>query len=140
MLKNNKELIDYLKDHTVKETAYEFKVSQTALYYLINSQGLPYKHCPDVFDGVATKVLKEYCKDKTLSEIAEHYNTTVSCAKRALNKRGVFFKKSYTKNPTLETRSLMIKMLVKTFTYQQIADQFGITRQRVEQIVNNKDR
>lgn len=138
MLKNNKELIEYLRTHTIKETCYEFKIKENALRAFVRREGLPFRRSGDIFDDVPRNILVEFCKDKTIKEIAEHYNVSVASARAGLEKRGVFFKKGHTRNQRLIDREQMIRFLAKEFSYQSIALQFGVSRQRIEQIVNKE--
>ena len=80
---------------------------------------------------------REFCKNRTLDEIAAEINVDRDKAKRICDKYGFFWKRVYrkTKRPTVD-RDSMIKFLATNFTYEQIGTVFNISRQRVEQIVN----
>lgn len=79
---------------------------------------------------------RDFCKTRTLDEIAAEIKVDRDVAKRICDKYGFFWKRVYRKKDRSVNRDAMIKVLATQFTYEQIGNVFDISRQRVEQIVN----
>ena len=85
--------------------------------------------------NITVKEAREYCKERTLDELAEHFGITRKEVKKICNKYGLYWKRVYRKKEKPFPREEMIRHLAQKFTYEQIGTVFGISRQRVEQII-----
>lgn len=85
--------------------------------------------------GMTVEEAKDYCKDRTLKELAEHFGLTEQVVKNRLSYYGLYWKRTYNKKVNKDGRNEMIKFLATKFTYEQIGKEFGMSKQRVEQII-----
>lgn len=81
--------------------------------------------------------LKEYCKDKTIEQIANNFGLTRQHVTTILNYHCIKWKRVYTRK--MGERDEMIKYLSERFTYESIAEVFSVSKQRIEQIVNKSN-
>lgn len=82
-----------------------------------------------------SKEARELCKNKTLDELSEYFSIPREQVKKICNKNGLYWKRIHRKKERPFPRDKMIKVLAKDFTYEDIGTVFGISRQRVEQIL-----
>lgn len=78
---------------------------------------------------------KDFCKDKTKSEIAAYFGMDEKKVTSRLNYYGLYWKRVYNKKCPKDSRNEMIRFLATKFTYEQIGMEFGMSKQRVEQII-----
>ena len=83
------------------------------------------------------EILKMFREGYTIQSIANKYNLSISSVYRITKNDENYYKKIkkhyITKEHYKNRRSEILKMIIKGFRYQYIADKYGITKQRVSQ-------
>ena len=130
-IKNKDAFIADLKTRSVKEVALKYRLSVSMVYRLKRRYGL------NVYfsDCVPTDFV-EYAKTHNKKQAAEKYSTSYAIIRKwewladckCSKKRG---------SNSIE-RDKRIKELTRNYSYSEIGKMYGITKQRVEQIVNQE--
>lgn len=130
-IKNKIEFLSDLKQMSVKEVSFKYHLCMSTVYKYKQRYGLNV-----YFSDNVPADFTEYAKTHNKLQAKEHYNTSyaiirkwewlANCKCAHIRRRGII------------ERNLKIRELCKTKTYSAVANLFGITKQRVEQIINKE--
>lgn len=123
------------KSKTLGEIAQALSISQMTARIIYERMGLPVlSDCGRRREALKSCILLLY-KEKSISEIAAECGFSYGTVASACRELGV--KPKTGRKKTKASRDEMIECLARNgFTYENIGDAFGVTRQRIEQIVN----
>ena len=130
-IKNKTEFLSDLKQMSAKEVSSKYHLCMTSVYNYRKRYGLNV-HFSDNVPADFT----EYAKTHNKLQATEHYNTSYAIIRKW--EKLANCKCVYVRNRGMIERNLKIRELCKTKTYSAVGKLFGITKQRVEQIVNKK--
>ena len=130
-IKDKDLFIENSKIFSAKELAVKYNVSITTINRYKKEYGLK-KKCvvPDDF--------VEYAKEHNKKQVSEHYNTYYEIVKKWEMLSGC--KCSKKRNAKNRNRDIVIRELSKTNTYASIGKMYGISRQRIEQIIHRDNK
>ena len=126
------------KTKTLGEIAQALSISQMTARGIYERLGLPaLSNCGRRREALKSCILLSY-KEKSVREIADECGFSYVTVARACRELGVKpFRPRTGRKKTIYSRDEMIECLARNgFTYESIGDAFGVTRQRIEQIVN----
>ena len=126
------------KTKTLGEIAQALSISQMTVRGIYERMGLPvFSNCTRKREALKSRILSSH-GEKSISEIADECGFSYVTVARACRELGVKPLRPKTgRKKTISSRDEMIECLARNgFTYESIGDVFGITRQRIEQIVN----
>lgn len=139
MLKNHKnEIEEYMKNHTIKEGAYEFGVTYQALSIFLKKNNINYLKYTSPFGDMSEADIMKFCEDKTVSEIAFFMHTDNESISKYLYAHRVKHKIVHRRMESIKTKQEMFKFLAQKFSYASIAEQFNVSRQYVEAICKER--
>lgn len=134
-LRNNiNEIKELSKSLTVKELADKYNVSYASMNNFMvknNLRGIR------KFKGKTIEDIKKMSKEMTISELAEELNATYSETKAFCNYHCLRCKRQRHKHGIKGSRNEMILYLIQKYTYESVAEVFGVTKQTIEQINKN---
>lgn len=126
------------KSKTLGEIAQALSISQMTARGIYERMGLPVlSSCARKKEALKSFILSSH-KKKSISEIADECGFSYATVAMACRELGVKpFRPKTGRKKTTASRDEMIECLAMNgFTYESIGDAFGVTRQRIEQIVN----
>lgn len=130
-IKNKTEFLSDLKQMSVKEVISKYHLCATSVYRYKQRYGLNV-----YFSDNVPADFTEYAKTHNKLQAKEHYNTSYAIIRKwewLANCKCV-----YMRHRGMIERNLKIRELCKTNTYSAVGKLFGITKQRVEQIINKE--
>ena len=130
--KNRHDFIADLKTMSAKEVSLKYGLCITSVYRYRQRYGLNV-----YFSDNVPADFTEFAKTHNKKQAKEHYHTSYSVIRKW--ERLTDCKCSFAKGERTIERNLKIKELCKSKSYSAVGKLFGITKQRVEQIVNNKE-
>ena len=132
-VKHTDDFIKDLKELSAKEVSVKYKLCVTSVYRWRKRYGF------DVyFTDIVPVDFIEYTKTHNKKEASEYYNTSYATIRKWewLSDSKCSPKHSIRRN---QERNQKIKELHSQYSYSEIGRMFGITKQRVEQIVNEEE-
>jgi DNA-directed RNA polymerase sigma subunit (sigma70/sigma32) len=130
-IKNKTEFLSDLKQMSVKEVISKYHLCATSVYRYKQRYGLNV-HFSDNVPADFT----EYAKTHNKLQAKEHYNTSYAIIRKW--ERLANCKCVYIRHRGMIERNLKIRELCRTNTYSAVGKLFGITKQRVAQIINKE--
>lgn len=126
------------KSKTLCEIAQALSISQMTARGIYERMGLPVlSNCGRRKEALKNFILSSH-NEKSISDIADECGFSYATVARACRELGVKpFRLKTGRKKTTASRDEMIECLARNgFTYESIGDAFGVTRQRIEQIIN----
>ena len=126
------------KIKTLGEIAQALSISQMTARGIYELMGIPaLSNCARKREALKSRILSSH-REKSISEIADECGFSYVTVARTCRELGVKPLRPKTgRKKITASRDEMIECLARNgFTYESIGDAFGVTRQRIEQIVN----
>lgn len=138
-IKNLDEYKEFAKTHSRQECADKYGVSASYLYHFNRKNGV--KSFSNGKRGAKPRYsfnetedeCREFLKTHTIRDIIQKYNVSYFTVINWARKLNV---KTMRVRPYSDRDSMITSLVNDGYTYQNIADVFGMSKQRVEQIVN----
>lgn len=126
------------KTKTLGEIAQALSISQMTARGIYDKLGLPaLSNCGRRKKALKSCILLSY-KEKSAGEIAREFGCSYATVAKACRELGIkALRKKPGREKTLASRDEMIACLARNgFTYESIGSVLGVSKQRIEQIVN----
>lgn len=130
----NQQLLElFLETHNVEQVAEKFKLAPATVCHLLSRLGAK-KHIKKIRDDEILDFFTS-TKDPDLNNTAGRFGVSPSLVRSVLYRNGLYPKDFKPKREATPREIKMIDLYQKGKTLQEVGDEFGVTRERVRQIL-----
>jgi len=129
---------EFSKTHTAEETAKEFSVSIGYVYALAKQEDVKFVTKRSIrLEEIKNYVAENY-KTKGVTEMAKEMSCSKPCISHICKVLGIKPVRKFRSKQICERDEMIKKLVSEGYTYENVGKAMGITRQRIEQIINKK--